>query len=157
MAGVLEAMVGPRGAIFISVGLIILILGNYLSWSLLAAEVLFSAVKNKTMPAFQVAENKKKSPAAALWASNIVIQVFLLLSPLSEYAFLLALKMISAMALAPYFLVAAYGTKLAWTEKADESPPRRAGGSDPQCDCQCLCAGHDLRAEQWLFFMNSLT
>ena len=66
MAGVLEAVVGPWGAIFISVGLIISILGNYLSWSLLAAEVLFSAAKNKTMPAFLAKENQNKSPVAAL-------------------------------------------------------------------------------------------
>ena len=45
MAGVLEAIVGRWGAIFISVGLIISVLGAYLSWSLLAAEVLFSAAK----------------------------------------------------------------------------------------------------------------
>ena len=117
MAGVLEAVVGPWGAIFISIGLIISILGNYLSWSLLAAEVLFSAAKNKTMPAFLAGENKNKAPSAALWASNIVIQGFLILSPFAEYAFLLALKMTSAMTLVPYFLVAAYGTKLAWTRQ----------------------------------------
>ena len=43
MAGVMEAMVGRWGIIFISVALLISILGNYLSWSLLAAEVLHSA------------------------------------------------------------------------------------------------------------------
>ena len=43
MAGVMEAIVGPWGKVFISVGLLISVLGNYLSWSLLAAEVLYSA------------------------------------------------------------------------------------------------------------------
>src|SRR5262249_38989932 len=38
LAGVLEAIVGHWGAVFISVGLLISVLGNYLSWSLLAAE-----------------------------------------------------------------------------------------------------------------------
>jgi len=37
MAGVLEAIVGPWGKIFISIGLLISVLGNYLSWSLVAA------------------------------------------------------------------------------------------------------------------------
>ncbi|MEJ1494740.1 amino acid permease, partial [Escherichia coli] len=51
MAGVLESIVGRWGMIFISVGLIISVLGAYLSWSLLAAEVIYSAALKKSMPA----------------------------------------------------------------------------------------------------------
>ena len=115
MAGVLEAIVGPWGKIFISVGLLISVLGNYLSWSLLAAEVLHSAAVNRTMPTFLAYENARKVPAGALWLTNIVIQVFLLVTYFAEYAFTLALKMTSSMTLIPYLLVAAYGLKLAWT------------------------------------------
>jgi arginine:ornithine antiporter/lysine permease len=115
MAGVLEAIVGPWGRVFISVGLLISVLGNYLSWSLLAAEVLRSAAKDRTMPLFLAGENKNKAPVAALWLTNIIIQVFLLLTWFAEYAFTLALKMTSSMTLIPYLLVAAYALKLAWT------------------------------------------
>lgn len=115
MAGVMAALVGPWGLVFISIGLLISILGNYLAWSLLAAEVLHSAAKNQTMPAFLARENKNQVPAAALWLSNIVIQIFLLITWFAEYAFTLALKMTSSMTLIPYLLVAAYGLKLAWT------------------------------------------
>src|SRR5262249_35544768 len=89
LAGVLEGIVGHWGAVFISVGLLISVLGNYLSWSLLAAEVTFAAAKNGTMPAFLARENSNKVPAAALWATNIMIQIILLISPFAEYAFLL--------------------------------------------------------------------
>jgi arginine:ornithine antiporter/lysine permease len=115
MAGVLEAIVGPWGRIFVSVGLLISVLGNYLSWSLLAAEVVYSAANNRTMPTFLSRENDNKAPAAALWLSNAVIQLFLLVTWFAEYAFTLALKLTSAMTLIPYLLVAAYGLKLAWT------------------------------------------
>src|SRR3546814_12314541 len=50
MAGVLSAVVGPWGAVFISVGLLISVLGAYLAWSLICAEVLFAASKNEDMP-----------------------------------------------------------------------------------------------------------
>ena len=60
MAGVLEAIVGPWGKIFISVGLLISVLGNYLSWSLLAAEVLHSAAVNRTMPSLSRARERQK-------------------------------------------------------------------------------------------------
>ncbi len=64
MAGVLEAIVGHWGKVFISVGLLISVLGNYLSWSLLAAEVVHSAAVNQTMPSFLARENNKKFPWA---------------------------------------------------------------------------------------------
>ncbi len=115
MAGVMEAIVGPWGAVFVSIGLLISVLGNYLSWSLLAAEVLNSAAKGNTMPAFLGHENANKVPSAALWMTNIVIQVFLVVAWFADYAFTLALKMTSSMTLIPYLLVAAYALKLAWT------------------------------------------
>jgi arginine:ornithine antiporter/lysine permease len=128
LAGVLEAIVGRWGAVFISVGLLISVLGNYLSWSLLAAEVVYSAAKNDTMPAFLARENANKVPSGALWATNIMIQIILLISPFAEYAFLLVLKMTSAMTLVPYLLVGAYGLKLAWTgETYDRTPHGRTG------------------------------
>jgi arginine:ornithine antiporter/lysine permease len=115
MAGVMEAIVVPWGAVFVSIGLLISVLGNYLSWSLLAAEVLHSAGKSNTMPAFLGRENANKVPAAALWMTNIVIQAFLIVAWFADHAFTLALKMTSSMTLIPYLLVAAYALKLAWT------------------------------------------
>src|SRR5215475_10986622 len=113
MAGVMEQMVGRWGNVFISVALLISVLGNYLSWSLLAAEVLHSAAVNRAMPSFLASVNAQKVPIGALWLTNVVIQAFLLVTWFAEYAFTLALKMTSAMTLIPYFFVAAYGLKLA--------------------------------------------
>ena len=50
MATVLEAVVGHWGAVFVSVGLLVSVLGAYLAWSLICAEVLFAAAKTKDMP-----------------------------------------------------------------------------------------------------------
>jgi arginine:ornithine antiporter/lysine permease len=113
MAGVMEAIVGPWGRVFISIGLLISIAGNYLSWSLLAAEVLRSAAQSQTVPKFLAHENAKAVPSTALWWTNGVIQLFLLVTWFAESAFTLALKMTSAMTLMPYLLVAAYAFKLA--------------------------------------------
>lgn len=123
MAGVLSAIVGPWGSAFISIGLLISVLGNYLSWSLLAAEVVFSAARHQTMPKFLARQNKNGSPVAALWASNILIQIFLIVVPFAEYAFMMTLKMTSVMTLVPYFLVAAYGLKLAWKGETYDPDP----------------------------------
>ena len=115
MAGVMQAIVGPWGLVFISAGLVLSVAGNYLSWTLLAAEVLHSAAQNRTMPRKLAQENDKRVPHLALWMTTLAIQGFLIVTWFAEQAFTLALKMTSSMTLLPYLLVAAYGFKLAWT------------------------------------------
>jgi arginine:ornithine antiporter/lysine permease len=112
MAQVLEAVVGPWGAVFVSVGLLISVLGAYLAWSLICAEVLFTAAKTKDMPAVFARENANKVPSAALWATNIVVQAIVISTYWSRDAFALMLNLTSAMALIPFLFVAAYGLQL---------------------------------------------
>ncbi|WAI83957.1 MULTISPECIES: basic amino acid/polyamine antiporter [Achromobacter] len=113
MAGVLASVVGPWGAVFVSVGLLISVLGAYLAWSLICAEVLFAASKNKDMPRIFARENKNGVPATALWLTNIIIQLFVISTYWSTDAFSLMLNLTSAMSLIPYLLVAAFGFMLA--------------------------------------------
>lgn len=113
MASVLEAVVGPWGAIFVSVGLLISVLGAYLAWSLICAEVLFTAAKTNDMPKVFATENESKVPSAALWLTNSVVQIFVISTYWSRDAFSLMLNLTSAMSLIPYFLVAAYGFLIA--------------------------------------------
>jgi arginine:ornithine antiporter / lysine permease len=109
MASVLEAIVGHWGAVFISIGLLVSVLGAYLAWSLICAEVLSAAGRTRDMPALFGTENANKVPAAALWLTNIVVQLFVISTYWSYDAFSLMLNLTSVMALIPFFLVAAYG------------------------------------------------
>lgn len=113
MAGALEAAVGPWGAIFISLGLLISVLGAYLAWSLLAAEVLFVAAKDGIVPRALSRVNAAEAPAAALWLTTGVVQALLILVMFAREAFNLAVAMTSAKTLIPYFLAAAFAFKLA--------------------------------------------
>jgi arginine:ornithine antiporter / lysine permease len=117
MAAVLEAVVGPWGAIFISVGLLISVLGAYLAWSLICAEVLSVAAQNKDMPRIFGTLNDRRVPAAALWLTNIIVQFFVITTYWSNDAFALMLNLTSVMALIPFFLVAAYGVLI--TKRGD--------------------------------------
>jgi arginine:ornithine antiporter/lysine permease len=112
MAAVLEAVVGPWGAVFISIGLIVSVLGAYLAWSLICAEVLSAAARTKDMPKVFATENKNKVPSAALWMTNIFIQLFVISTYWSNDAFSLMLNLTSVMTLIPFFLVAAYAWKM---------------------------------------------
>ncbi|MRG58002.1 amino acid permease [Phyllobacterium sp. SYP-B3895] len=123
MAGVLEAVVGHWGAIFISVGVIISVLGAYLAWSLVCAEVLYIAAQKEDMPRVFGTENSNKVPAAALWLTNIVVQLFVISTYWSRDAFALMLSLTSAMSLIPYLFVAAYGVMLARRGETYEKKP----------------------------------
>jgi arginine:ornithine antiporter / lysine permease len=124
MAGVLEAVVGHWGAVFVSIGLMISVLGAYLAWSLICAEVLFTAAKTEDMPRVFATENANGVPAAALWLTNIVVQVIVFTTYFSQDAFSLMLNMTSAMALIPYFLVAAYGFQITNRGETYETRPQ---------------------------------
>jgi len=117
MAGVLGAVVGPWGTWFVSIGLIVSVLGAYLAWSLLAAEVLFSAAKSELVPKALARENQNQVPMAALWLTNILVQIFLILTLFAQEAFNLALDMTAAKTLIPYVLVAGFALKLALTRE----------------------------------------
>jgi arginine:ornithine antiporter / lysine permease len=112
MAAVLEAVVGPWGSVFVSIGLIVSVLGAYLAWSLICAEVLSAAARSEDMPKVFATENANKVPAAALWATNIIVQIFVISTYWSNDAFALMLNMTSVMSLIPFFLSAAYGALL---------------------------------------------
>ncbi|MFQ4138935.1 basic amino acid/polyamine antiporter [Nodosilinea sp. PGN35] len=125
MAGALEVVVGRWGNVFVSIGLIISVLGAFLAWTLFAAEVPFMAAKNNLMPSFLNHENAEKVPSRSLWMTNIVVQGFLIVTLFAQNAFTLALELTSAMSLIPYLLVAAFALKLALTRETYNNDPSR--------------------------------
>jgi arginine:ornithine antiporter/lysine permease len=125
MAAVLGALLGPFGTVFIGAGLIISILGAYLAWSLICAEVLFAAARMGTMPKIFARQNERKLPVAAIWLTSTVVQLFVISTYWSTDAFSLMINLTSSMALIPYFLVAAFGIKAARHDIEQGSEQRR--------------------------------
>ncbi|NUR89377.1 MAG: amino acid permease [Nonomuraea sp.] len=112
MAGVLEAVVGPWGALLISVGLIVSVLGAYLAWTLMSAEVLYVAAKDDDMPGFLRRENGHGAPINALIMTSALITAVLVVTLFSEDAFSFTLKLTSALSLIPYLLAAGYAFRI---------------------------------------------
>ncbi|WP_145185330.1 arginine-ornithine antiporter [Pseudomonas sp. URMO17WK12:I11] len=113
MAAVLEHVVGHWGAVLISVGLIISLLGALLSWVLLCAEIMFAAAKDHTMPEFLRRENANQVPANALWLTNAMVQIFLIITLFSSSTYLSLIYLATSMILVPYLWSAAYAFLLA--------------------------------------------
>ncbi|AWM60116.1 arginine-ornithine antiporter [Stutzerimonas stutzeri] len=123
MAGVLEQVVGRWGAVLISVGLVVSLAGALLSWTLLCAEILFAAARDHTMPQFLRKENAKHVPVNALWLSNGLIQLFLIITLFNASTYLSLLYLATSMILVPYFWSAAYGLLLGLRGEGYEGAP----------------------------------
>lgn len=112
MAGVMEAAVGSWGKAFISVGVVVSVLGAYLAWTLMAAEVLFVSAQDRDMPAFLARASGRNVPVPALVMTSVLVQVMLAVTLFSEDAFTFTLKLCSSLSLIPYLLAAGYALKL---------------------------------------------
>ncbi|NUS94283.1 MAG: amino acid permease [Nocardia sp.] len=112
MAGVLEVAVGSWGTAFVGAGLIISVLGAYLAWALMAAEVLFVAAKDADMPRFLARATDRDVPVDALLLSTALSQTVLVITMFSEDAFDFALDLTASLTLIPFLLAAGYALKL---------------------------------------------
>ena len=117
MAAVLESVVGHWGSIFIRVGVIISVLGAYLAWTLMAAEVLYIPAKSEDMPKFLARTNSHGAPVTALVMAAGLISLLLVALLFAADALDFMLDLTAALSLIPYLLAAAYALKLTATRE----------------------------------------
>jgi arginine:ornithine antiporter/lysine permease len=113
VGGVLEAAVGPWGGAFIRVGLIISVLGAYLAWQLLAADVVFAAARDNDLPRRFAKLNARDVPEQAVLWTSILVTLILFAVQFVGNALDFTLDLTAALALAPYALASAYAVKIA--------------------------------------------
>ncbi|MBP3043702.1 basic amino acid/polyamine antiporter [Arthrobacter jiangjiafuii] len=130
MAGVLESGVGTWGLVFVSAGLIISVMGAYLAWSLMAAEVLYVAAREKDMPRFLSRVSDDDVPVNALLLSTLLSQLVMVITYFSEDAFDFALDMTAVLTLFSLLFAALYGLKLGWSGETYEGAPSRIRRGD---------------------------
>ncbi|MGL4975749.1 MAG: amino acid permease, partial [Bosea sp. (in: a-proteobacteria)] len=115
MATVMERVVGPWGAMVINLALIVSVLGAFLSWTLLAAEIPFVAAKDGMMPKALATQNAAGSPAMSLWLTNGLVQLFLIVTYFANSTYQALFSIASVAILVPYVLSGAYALKIALT------------------------------------------
>ncbi|MCP9271002.1 arginine-ornithine antiporter [Mycolicibacterium arenosum] len=125
MAGVLEQQVGSWGAAFISIGLVISLLGALIAWVLLCVEILRLPALEGVMPKALARENSHGAPANALWLNNICVQGMLLWTLANESTYLNLIYLATSLILLPYLWSAAYQVLLAVRGDTYESSPGR--------------------------------
>lgn len=126
MAGALAAAVGPWGSAFINLAMLVSVGGAMLTWIMLAAEILFVPAADGNLMASFGNMNKNDSPTVALWVTNTVSSVFLVIMIYCFSSTYTDLITIAASLILPcYVLSALFQIKQTITE--DKQAPGKVG------------------------------
>jgi arginine:ornithine antiporter/lysine permease len=113
MAGLLKNQVGEWGAAFISIGLIVSLLGALISWVLLCVEILRLPARDHVLPTVLAHENGHGAPDAALWLTNLCVQAMLVWTLFNSSTYTDLIYLATSLILLPYLWSAAYQVLLA--------------------------------------------
>ncbi|MCT2338093.1 basic amino acid/polyamine antiporter [Corynebacterium sp. p3-SID1056] len=108
MGAVLEAVVGPWGGVFISIGLCLSVLGAYVSWQMLCAEPIVLMANDGLLPKALGKTNNAGSPFRAQLVSTLVIQLFVIIFFANEASYNAMVQLATIMYLLPYIFSALY-------------------------------------------------
>ena len=117
MGSVLESIVGQWGSVFIRIGVVASVLGAYLAWTLMAAEILYIPATTDDMPRFLARTNSNGAPVPALMMAAGLVQLLLILMLFTSESLDFMLDLTAALALIPYLLAAGYMLKLTATRE----------------------------------------
>ncbi|MFT5871405.1 MAG: arginine:ornithine antiporter/lysine permease [Clostridium sp.] len=120
MAFILKDVVGSWGATFINIGLIISILGAWLSWTMLPAETTLLMARAKLLPKIFGKVNKAGSPTFSLMITAALIQLFLFTFLFTDRAYQFAYSLCTASILICYLFVGMYQFKISYIDRHEK-------------------------------------
>ena len=122
----LNLLIGVKGNVLINLALIVAILGGFLSWMLLAAEVpQVAARQHQLFPAYFARFNQRGAPIGAMILSAILEQLYLFAVYLLKLSYLNTILIASAMIVPPYLFSAWFAFNLSRCPQNYRSEPRR--------------------------------
>ena len=111
------------------------------------------------MPKWLSRQNDNGVPANALWLTNGMVQVFLIVTLFSKASYLALISLSTAMILVPYLFSAGYGLLLAWRAKTGSPAPAaattRTGSDIPVAAIATLYCMWLLYAAGWKYLLLS--
>ncbi|WP_056965952.1 arginine-ornithine antiporter [Apilactobacillus ozensis] len=111
MGYLLQSVVGKWGAMLVNFGLIVSVLGAWLSFTMFAGELPYEAAKVGTFPKLFAKENKNGAPINSLIFTNVVIELFMLSFLFADKAYNLFFSIASSASLIPYAFSSFYQVK----------------------------------------------
>lgn len=125
MAALLQSVVGKWGAMLVNAGLIISVVGAWLSWTMFAGQLPYEAAKEGSFPKIFAKENKNGAPINSLLFTNVCVEIFMFSYLITAQAYHFFYSIASAAILIPYAFSAFYQLKFSLQE--DKSVAGRTG------------------------------
>jgi arginine:ornithine antiporter / lysine permease len=125
MSDLMKDQVGSWGAAFISIGLLVSLLGALIAWVLLSVEILRLPARDHVLPQVLARENAHGAPHVALWLTNICVQAMLLWTLFNSSTYTDLIYLATSLILLPYLWSAAYQVSLALRGETYEHGPGR--------------------------------
>ena len=116
MAELLQSLVGKWGAMVVNGGLIISVVGTWLSWTMFAGQLPYEAAKEGSFPKMFAKENKNGAPITSLTVTNICVEIFMFSYLITASAYNFFYSIASATILIPYVFSAFYQLKYSFME-----------------------------------------
>lgn len=111
MADLLESIVGKWGSAVVNLGLIISVVGAWLSWTMFAGQLPYEAAKEGSFPKIFAKENKNGAPITSLTVTNVLVELFMFTYLITAQAYHFFYSIASAAILIPYAFSAFYQLK----------------------------------------------
>ncbi|MDM5146564.1 Arginine/ornithine antiporter ArcD1 [Lactococcus lactis] len=114
---ILNAMVGGWGGSLMAIGLVISLLGAWLSWTMLPVEATQQLSEQKLLPSWFGKLNDKGAPKNSLLLTQLIVQIFLIVTYFVADAYNVLFNLCTAVIMICYALVGLYLFKLGIQEK----------------------------------------
>jgi arginine:ornithine antiporter / lysine permease len=125
MSGLMKDQVGSWGAGFISLGLLVSLVGALIAWVLLSVEILRLPARDHVLPKVLAHENEHGAPNVALWLTSFCVQAMLLWTLFNSNTYTDLIYLATSLILLPYLWSAAYQVLLAVRGESYEHGPGR--------------------------------
>ena len=108
VAAVLRAAVGDWAYTFVVLSVIVSVCGGWIAWTIICAQVPYTASQVKILPKRFQKENSKGTPIYALLISTIIMQVFMVLVVTAKSVYMAAIDITGVMILPSYLFCGLY-------------------------------------------------
>lgn len=117
VAYILKDELGSWAYYFVIISIIIALLGGWVAWTLVVAQVPYEAANVGILPKLFSRTNSHKMPATGLFASSVVMELFLIMVVAADNVYLVALHITGLMILPCYLFTALFLWKQATDTK----------------------------------------
>lgn len=126
-AYVLRHICGDWAFVMVLLAVIVSLLGGWVAWALICAQVPYQAAAAGIFPARFKRLNRHGMPAYGVFVSSVVMQCFMLMVLMAPQAYLQALDITSMMALPAYLVAALFLCKMSMRPRAMMAPAHWRG------------------------------